>query len=431
MVIKPISGEFIIPGDKSISHRALILASQTIGQTTINNLSTGKDVLRTISTLKKLGIRIKNKDKQIYEVSGVGVGGLSAPNDILNMGNSGTSARLITGLISTYPFTTFITGDRSLRNRSMNHVTTALRKMCVDFMGEKMPLAIIGSGDTIPIEYELPISSAQLKSAILFAALNTQGISTIIEPMPFSRDHTEIMLKNLGANLKIEHNDDYKKITLEGQPELFSIGEMFVPSDTSSAAFLIAAAIIVPDSDILIKNVCINQTRIGFYEIARKMGANITFENNKTIMGEKVADIRAKYSKLKGIDIPSNKVPATIDEFPILSILAAYAQGVTKMSSLSELRNKESDRINAIVTGLKACGVNVSENNDRITIKGYENVTGGCKIKSFQDHRIAMSFMVCDLASEKAIKVDNISMIKSSFPEFLDFIKTQKNITEH
>ena len=425
MVIKAICGEFTIPGDKSISHRALILSSQTIGKTMIKNLSTGRDLYRTLNSLKILGVKIKKKKDHIYEVAGVGVGGLSQPSDILNMGNSGTSARLFMGLVSPYPFTTFITGDSSLRKRPVSHLMEPLREMCVDFVGDSLPVAVIGFEDTIPIEYELPIPSAQLKSAILLAALNTQGRITIIESKPFSRDHTEIMLQALGADLKVAcYENGSRKIILEGQPELFSVDEIDIPSDPSSAAFLIAAALIVPGSEILIKNVCVNQTRTGFYDIAKKMGGNISFENEKIIMGEKVADIKAKYSKLQGLTVPIEKFSSTIDEFPILSILAAYAEGMTEMSNLSQLRSKESDRINSIVEGLKSCGVNASRNNDCITIIGCGEVMGGCKVKTFKDHRIAMSFIICGIASSKNIIVDNVSMIKTSFPEFLDLIKS-------
>lgn len=426
-ITQPIFGEFTIPGDKSISHRALILASQTIGRTVIRNLATGQDVQHTMYALQSLGVQIHQSD-DLYYISGVGVGGLSKPDDILNMGNSGTSARLFMGLISPYPFLTFITGDSSLRNRPMMHVTKALREMCVDFMQDSLPLAVLGSKDTVPIRYTLPVPSAQLKSAILLAALNTQGRSEIIEPKPFSRDHTEIMLRHLGAELTVSlDKDGSKHILLEGQTELFSIGEMEIPSDPSSAAFIIAAALIVPGSDVLIKNVCINPYRIGFYNLAEEMGGMISFENKKTLMGEEVADIRARYSTLHSINTASARAPSTIDEFPILSILAAYAKGKTRMHGLSQLRIKESDRINSTIKGLKLCGVDASANNDSITITSTGEVPGGCEIEAFRDHRIAMSFIICSLSSSQQITVDDISMIESSFPSFLSLINKLKN----
>ncbi len=415
--------EFTIAGDKSISHRALILASQSIGKTIIYNLSTGIDVQRTIRALKLLGVKIRKISDKTYEVSGVGVGGLSEPSDILNMGNAGTALQLLIGLVSTYPFTTFFTGDASLRKRPLNYVIEALREMCVDFVGEKLPLGVIGMEDAVPIDYTLPVSSAQLKSAILLAALNTQGISTVIEKPPFCRDHTENMLQFMQAPLNVKYDENgNKKIELLGQPELFSCGEMHIPSDSSSAAFITAAALIVPGSEVCIKNVCVNPTRIGFYEIVQKMGGNVVFENKKIVMGEEVADIKACYSSLYGLAISPEMVPATIDEFPILSILAAYAEGTTKMEGLERLRTKESDRIKAVVTGLKSCMVDAYEQDDNIIINGTGVVEGGCKVSSCYDHRIAMSFFICNLRSQKPITVDNNTVVKTSFAEFFTLL---------
>ncbi len=429
---KQICSELIISGDKSISHRALILASQTIGKTIIKNLSTGDDVKRTMTALKQLGIKIKTWKDGIVEVSGVGIGGLTKPDDILNMGNSGTAARLFTGLISTYPFNTIITGDKSLRNRPMEHIIEALHHMCVDFIGKKLPLIILGSPDTIPIEYELLFNSAQLKSAILLAALNTQGMTTIIENYPFSRDHTEIMLKYFKARITIKESNSYKKITLEGQSELFSPGYIQIPSDPSTAAFFIAAALIIPDSNIIIKNVCINPTRIGFYKIIKKMGANISFENESLVTGEKVADIKAEYSNtLYSTEIHLYEVLSAIDEIPILSIIAAYSKGITTINGLDQLRFKESNRINSIVENLQACGIQANAKQDNIIIKGTGEVKGGCKIKTYNDHRIAMSFIICSLASKQKINIDNISSITTSFPQFLDTLKTFSNYSKY
>lgn len=430
-MIKPFYGILSVSGDKSISHRALILSSQAVGKTTIHNISSAQDVFRTINALKMLGVTIKRVQhvQNTYEVSGVGIGGLSKPENVLNMGNSGTSARLLTGLLSTYPFNTFIAGDSTLCNRPMKQIIKPLKEMCVDFLGENLPIVVLGSQDTIPIEYTLPFSSAQLKSAILLAALNTQGISTIIEPRPFSRDHTEIMLKYFKAPFKVRYDQEgTRHLVLEGQPELRAVGDMEIPSDPSSSAFLVAAALITPGSNILIKKVCVNPTRIEFYNIVKLMGGDVSFTNASTLIGEKVADVRVKYSKLHSINVSAEQVPAMIDEFPILSILAAYAEGKTCMLGLGSLRYKESDRISSIVNGLKACGVKAYEHNADIVIEGNSKVKGGCKVRTHKDHRIAMSFIICGLCSEKPISVDSVTMIKTSFPEFLDIFSNARTI---
>ncbi len=429
MVIKPIFGEFVVSGDKSISHRALILASQALGKTVLKNISTGLDVLRTINALKQLGVPIKKKEKGVYEVFGVGVGGLSPSSNVLNMGNSGTSAQLFTGLMAAYPYRTIITGDDSLRKRPIKNTIAGLKNMCVDFIGESLPLIVIGSADTIPIEYQLTYPSAQLKSAILLAALNTRGTTTVVEKAPFSRDHTELMLKSLGAKITINvnssDNSEERRISLEGQPELFALWEGEIPNDPSSAAFLVAIALMVPGSDIIIKNICINPTRIGFYRIIQKMGAKVAFINVKTTaFGESVADVKVQYSKLKGVNILPISAPSTIDEFPVLAIIASFAVGVTHMKGLARLRVKESDRINAMVSGLQLCGVNITSSGDNVIIEGVGAVRGGCKIKSCGDHRIAMSFYVCSLFSEEPIKVDSLSSIKTSFPEFIELVRS-------
>ena len=417
-----IKGELAVPGDKSISHRALMLGGMAIGKTTIRGLLEGEDVLNTGKALALMGVQSGKNADGSWWVQGVGVGGLLEPDNVLDLGNSGTSTRLLMGLVGSYGFTTFFTGDDSLRKRPMARVTIPLQQMGVTFHSRssgRLPLAVIGTSNPIPITYSLPVASAQVKSAILLCGLNTAGITTVIEPTP-TRDHTETMLEHFGAKLTYaKTKDDKKVIHLHGQPELIA-KDIDVPADPSSAAFPVAAAIITPNSNLLVKNVCINPLRAGFYTTIREMGADITFENERIEAGEKVADIRVKSSELKGVHVPASRAASMIDEYPILSVLAAFADGTTTMDGLGELRVKESDRLAMIACGLNACAVGHEIKGETLLVHSTGKAPkGGVDIQTAMDHRIAMSFLVMGLASQNPIRIDDGSFINTSFPNFV------------
>lgn len=414
-----IKGTIEVPGDKSISHRSLMLASQAIGKSKIMGLLEGEDVIATAGALRKMGVDIF-KDKQgIWEVFGVGVGGLSKPDSELDMGNAGTGVRLMMGLVSSYKFPVTFTGDASLKSRPMARVTVPLEKMGASFdskVGCRLPITFKGNPAPMPINYELPVASAQVKSAILLAGLNCPGTTSVIETIP-TRDHTELMLKGFGADIKSEKLDNGSvKISITGYPKLKAM-DIKVPGDPSSAAFPIVAALITNDSELIVKNICMNPNRIGLFITLKEMGANISFINERIEAGDKVADIVVKSSKLKGVVVPPERAPSMIDEYPILSIAASFAEGETFMQNLSELRVKESDRLSAIANGLKLCGVQIEEGSDYLKVKGGK-VDGGATIKTHMDHRIAMSFLVMGMASNEPINVDDGKMIDTSFPEF-------------
>jgi len=414
---KKLSGEITVPGDKSISHRALLLASQAIGKSEITGLLEGEDVIHTAEALEKMGVLIKKKGG-VWEVSGVGTGGLSEPEDILYMGNSGTGTRLLMGLCATHGFTSSFNGDASLNKRPMLRAITPLKKFGAEFVtraGGLLPLTVIGAKNPMPISYELPVASAQVKSAILLAALNVPGQTTVIEKTP-TRDHTELMMKYFGFDISSKGG----KITITGQAEVMG-KKITVPGDPSSAAFPIVAALIVPGSEIVVKNVCINPARIGLYTTLKEMGAQLEFLNIRENAGEKIADISARYSKLSGVKVPANRAASMIDEYPILAIAAACANGKTIMLGLEELRVKESDRLSAIADGLKNCGVEVSSTENSLTVTGTKTIPGG-KVKTYMDHRIAMAFGVLGMVSEKSVTVDDGQMINTSFPGFTDLM---------
>jgi 3-phosphoshikimate 1-carboxyvinyltransferase len=416
---KSLHGTVTVPGDKSISHRALIFASQAIGTSKIIGLLEGEDVIATSHALLALGVDIAREASGTWVVKGVGVGGLSESDDVLNLENSGTAVRLLMGLVAPYNFTTNFTGDASLRSRPMLRVMKPLEEMGVQFQaktGGRLPLAVIGSSDLIPITYELPVASAQVKSAILLAGLNTRGKTTVIEPVA-TRDHTELMLKGFGAEVEVkELKNGAREITITGYPSLKAM-DIDVPGDPSSAAFLTVAALIVPGSDIIIENICINPLRTGLYDTLIEMGGDIEFKNQHIKAGETVADIRVKYSKLKGVEVPDSRAASMIDEYPILSIAAACASGTTLMQGLEELRVKESDRLQVVSDGLKLCGVKHESGPDWLSVKGGE-IAGGSEIKTHMDHRIAMSFLVAGMVSQNPITVDDGSIINTSFPDF-------------
>jgi 3-phosphoshikimate 1-carboxyvinyltransferase len=422
-------GEFRVPSDKSISHRSLLISSQIVGRTYINEILLGEDVLNTAKALKQLGVDIDDSNRQRFVVDGVGVGGLSKAKDIIDMGNSGTGARLLMGLVSSYDFNTTITGDESLKNRPMKRVTKHLQNMGVNFSylikEDRLPIMVHGTSNTLPITHTPEVASAQVKSAILLAGLNTAGITTVVEKIP-TRDHTERMLEFFGAEIDVSGEN----ISLKGRPYLAhknGEAEITIPADPSSAAFLAASSLIIPNSHIVLKDVCINPLRIGFYHTLIEMGAKINFLRKRKMLGEEVADIEVFYSpNLKGITVSKQKAPSMIDEYPILAVVASFAKGETKMLGLEELRVKESDRLLAIYDGLIANGVKASIEGDNLIVRGGE-VMGGGKVKTHLDHRIAMSFYIMGLASKNPITIDDTSMIATSFPNFFDYF-TNRNI---
>ena len=417
--VSALKGKLLVPGDKSISHRALIFGSQGNGVSEVHGLLESEDVVHTAEALQLMGVEITKK-KDVWRINGVGTGGLTEPSDVLYMGNSGTGARLMMGLVSSYPFTSFFNGDESLRKRPMKRVTAPLAQSGAQFVthsGEKLPLSVTGIREALPINYTLPVASAQVKSAILLAALNIAGKTTVVEPIA-TRDHTERMLKYLGVELEA----GVHTITLTGQPELKAFN-LNVPGDPSSAAFPVVAALITKDSEIVLPNICINPLRIGLYVTLLEMGADIEFKNKTEVAGELVADIHVRSSKLKGIRVPASRAPSMIDEYPILSIAAAMAEGDTIMEGLEELRVKESDRLSAIAAGLAANGVAHKVEGDTLTVTGNKIIAGGGLVETHLDHRIAMSFLILGMVSKKAVAVDDVTMINTSFPNFMGLME--------
>jgi len=416
-------GEVQVPGDKSISHRALMLSSQVIGTTRLSGLLEGEDVLNTAHALQALGVPMERFGQGLWEVHGVGVGGLKESNDVLDMGNSGTGARLLMGMVSAYPFTTFFAGDASLCRRPMGRIITPLTQMGAQFLArekDRMPLAVQGTKTPLPIEYRLPVPSAQVKSAVLMAGLNTRGTTTVIEPVA-TRDHTENMLRYFGFAVETKSTKDGVAVSVEGhQNPNRATRSIEIPGDPSSAAFLIVAALITPDSRLLIRNICVNPLRIGLFTTLKEMGANITFRDERTVGGEKVADIEVKSSKLKAVRVPADRAPSMIDEYPILAVAAAFASGTMVMEGLAELRVKESDRLSAIAAGLAACGVIASVEGDSLQVTGGKKPRGGATVATQMDHRIAMSFLVLGMASSEPVSVDDAAHIATSFPGFAE-----------
>jgi 3-phosphoshikimate 1-carboxyvinyltransferase len=421
----PLRGVATVPGDKSISHRALMLSALAVGESRIEGLLEGEDVLATAAAMRAMGAEIERGADGAWTVHGVGVGGLLQPEAALDMGNSGTSTRLLMGLITSHPITATFTGDASLSRRPMNRVIEPLSLMGADVTaspGGRLPLMLRGLCPAVPIAYRLPVASAQVKSAILLAGLNTPGITRVIEPVP-TRDHSERMLAGFGAQLTVEEADGERHIRLTGEAELRP-QQIAVPGDPSSAAFPLVAALIVPGSAVTIENVGVNPTRAGLYEVLRMMGAEIAFSNLREVGGEPVADITACFSELSGIDVPPELAPSMIDEFPILFVAAAFAQGRTVARGLEELRVKESDRLATMAEGLRAIGARVEDLPDGLIIDGTggDPLPGGATIASRLDHRIAMSFAVVGLACRAPVTVDDTSPVATSFPGFIDLI---------
>ena len=418
---KPLRGTVTVPGDKSISHRALMFGALAVGETSITGLLTGEDVLRTAAAMTALGAEVERRG-QIWHVWGRGIGGLREPADVLDMGNSGTSARLIAGLLSAYPFTTFLTGDASLRGRPMERVIKPLSQTGARFVaraGGRLPMAITGSSLTAPLSYVSPISSAQVKSAVLLAGLHAPGATTVTEPAP-SRDHTERMLRYFGADLATSLGQDGAySVKLTGQPELTG-RPVVVPADPSSAAFPAVAAILVPGSSITISNVGMNPLRTGLFATLMEMGADIQVTNARDEAGDPVADLVVKSSRLHGVTVPAERAPSMIDEYPILAVAAAFADGETRMEGLAELKVKESDRLTAMAEGLQSCGITARAEGDTLTVRGGRTrATNSAPIAVNLDHRIAMSFLVLGMAAEGAITVDDATAIATSFPDFI------------
>ena len=418
-----LSGEILVPGDKSISHRALILGSMVSGRIEIKNLLESEDVLATASALKTLGVIIK-KFKNKWEIFGQGIGGFSGSNYLLDMGNSGTAARLLMGVVAGSDVEATFTGDESLSKRPMRRVILPLLKTGAMFKEpdkDTLPITLRGNKIPLPLTYQSPVSSAQIKSCILLSGLSSLGKTTVIEPS-LSRDHTERMLKFLGANVETTQLQDMSwKISVQGLPELKPLN-IDVPSDPSSAAFPIVSAIITPNSKVKVKNICVNKLRMGLFETLVEMGANIEISNKREINGELIADISSSSSDLKGVKVPKSRVPSMIDEFPILSIAAAKASGNTVMEGVEELRYKETDRIKAMCDGLQKAGVETIDGKDIMVVKGMgsnKSIEGGVEIHSKLDHRIAMSFLSLGLTSKKPIIVNDTETINSSFPNFL------------
>lgn len=416
-----LKGEITVAGDKSISHRALIFSALANGISSVSGLLEGEDVLRTATALKKMGAKISRLEDGIWQVNGIGYCGLQAANDVLDMGNSGTSTRLLMGLVSTFDFSTSFTGDESLKKRPMKRVFEPLKEIGAKIIARDnglLPATIIGTDEPLPITYEMKVASAQVKSAIMLAALNILGTTTIIEPEK-CRDHTEIMMQYLGLDVKVSDYKNGRKIEVNGCKD-FDAKDFTVPGDISSAAFVIVAALITPGSKIKINNVGINPLRDGIITTLKEMGGNIEFTNQRLVGGEKVADIVVEYSELKGIEVPASRAPSMIDEYPILSIAAANAKGITKMSGLEELKVKESNRLQAIANGLKACGVEVKVGEDSLeVIGGIKEQNKIAEIKTHLDHRIAMSFLIMGLTVKDGVKIDDSEMIKTSFPNFM------------
>ena len=411
-----------VPGDKSISHRSLILGALSVGETRVRGLLEGEDVLATAAAMRAFGAEVTRDEAGEWHVQGVGVGGFAEPEDVIDCGNAGTGVRLIMGTMATTPITATFTGDDSLRSRPMGRVTDPMALFGAQAFGRtggRLPMTVVGAKDPVPVRYSLPMPSAQVKSAVLLAGLNAPGETVVIEGEA-TRDHTERMLRGFGAEVSVEETGEGRVITLKGQPEL-SPQSIDVPRDPSSAAFPVCAALIVEGSDVLVPTIGLNPTRAGLFETLRDMGADLTYENMREEGGEPVADLRARFSpNMKGIEVPPERAASMIDEYPILSVVASFAEGRTMMRGVKELRVKESDRIDAMARGLRANGVTVDEGEDwwEVTGLGPGGVPGGATVAARLDHRIAMSFLCLGMAAREAVTVDDAAPIATSFPIF-------------
>lgn len=421
---KPLSGRIAIPGDKSISHRALILGALANGETVISGLLQSDDVLATAGALRALGVTITKDEAGRFVVVGRGTGGLCQPTSDLDFGNSGTGARLMMGVIASHPLKARLTGDASLSSRPMKRVLEPLSGFGASVEGDRqtLPLTLCGASLPVPFTYTLPVPSAQVKSAVLLAGLNTRGTSCVIEPVA-TRDHTERMLRLFGADIRSEKQPQGGlKICVNGEAEL-EARKITVPGDPSSAAFPAVAALIVPGSDIIIQNVMMNPARSGLYTTLSEMGGQIDLLNPRQQSGEVVVDMRVRASTLHAVQVPAERAPSMIDEYPALAMAAACASGETRMEGLGELKVKESDRLSAIQAGLAACGVACSVDGDSLAVRGAGHIPGGAQVKTHLDHRIAMAFLVLGLVSKAPVQVDDGTTIMTSFPGFVPMMQ--------
>ena len=415
-----LTGRARVPGDKSISHRAVMLGGLAVGETRVSGLLEGEDVLSTAAAMRQLGAEIERRDDGTWRIWGRGLGALSEPSDVLDLGNSGTSARLLSGILASHPIVSVMTGDASLRRRPMGRVTVPLGRMGAQFItreGGCLPMTVVGSDSLLPLRYKLPVASAQVKSALLLAGLNTAGVTEVIEPVA-TRDHSERMLRAFGAHLEIGDTPDGRSIRVTGQPELHGCA-VEVPADPSSAAFPIVAALLLEGSDLLLPDVAMNPARTGLIETLREMGGDIEEQNRREAAGEPLADLRVRASRLTGVSVPAERAPSMIDEYPVLFVAAACAQGRSHFAGLEELRVKESDRLAVMAEGLAACGVTLKAGKDDLTVEGCGGrPKGGQRVATHLDHRIAMAFLVLGLAAEQAVTVDDAKPIETSFPGF-------------
>ena len=419
----PLTGHITVPGDKSISHRALMFGALAVGQTRISGLLEGEDVLHTASAMRALGAEI-TRDGADWLVCGRGLGGLIEPADILDMGNSGTAARLLAGILASHPLYAVMTGDASLRKRPMARVIEPLRATGAEFFaraGARLPLTILGARDPMPLSYRLPVASAQVKSAILLAGLNAPGITEVEEPEP-TRDHSENMLTHFGAQIEVARAGRGRIIRLTGQPELRA-ADIAVPGDPSSAAFPIIAALMVPGSRVTVTGVGLNKLRTGLFDTLLEMGADLTIANMRVEGGESVGDIIATHSPLRPADVPPERAPSMIDEYPILAALCASVAGTSRLRGLAELRVKESDRLTATAALLRTNGVRVEIEGDDLIIHGTGVIPGGGLVETHMDHRLAMSALVLGQAAQAPVQVDDASFIDTSFPGFLRLMR--------
>ena len=422
----PLTGKARVPGDKSISHRALILGALSVGKTRISGLLEGEDVLNTAKSMRALGAEVDRTGDFAWVVQGVGVSGFAEPQNPLDFGNSGTGCRLVMGAVAGCPITAVFDGDASLRSRPMRRVLDPLELMGAKTRssgeGGRLPLTLAGARDPVPITYRTPVASAQIKSAVLLAGLSAPGVTTVIE-QEASRDHTELMLKHFGAEIVSSKEGAHgRKIALTGQPELHG-ADVVVPADPSSAAFPIVAALIVEGSDIILPDVMTNPLRTGLFATLREMGALLEETEVRGDAGEPMAQIRARASKLRGVEVPPERAPSMIDEYLVLAVAAAFAEGTTIMRGLHELPVKESDRLAATAAMLRVNGVSVEISGDDLVVEGRGHVPGGGLVSTHMDHRIAMSALVMGLASDKPVKVDDTAFIATSFPDFIPMMR--------
>ena len=424
----PLTGEAHVPGDKSISHRSLILGALAVGETKITGLLEGEDVLDTAKAMRAFGAEVIDHGGGKWSVHGVGVGGFAEPKQVIDCGNSGTGVRLIMGAMATTPITATFTGDASLNKRPMARVTDPIRALGAQAYGRaggRLPMTIVGAAEPVPLRYTVPMPSAQVKSAVLLAGLNAPGDTVVIEKEA-TRDHTERMLSGFGATITTEETNEGRVITLAGQPEL-QPQVIVVPRDPSSAAFPVCAALITEGSDVVVPNIGLNPTRAGLFTTLREMGADLSYENPREEGGEPVADLRARYSPaMQGIEVPPERAASMIDEYPVLSVVAAFAKGATVMRGVKELRVKESDRIEAMASGLRANGIEVEDGPDWWIVhgKGIGQVPGGSRCDTHLDHRIAMSFLILGMASQAPVSIDDGGPITTSFPIFETLMAT-------